>query len=185
MEAKIYEIVCNETGEKYIGSTAKNNIKRRLNEHKHTSNGCVSKRIIDRGNYSMKVIETITVETRDEILWRERFHIENNICINKRLPIHSEEEIKNSIKEYKLKFREEHHEEILKQEKEYRDTHKEEIKIKNDNAKESKAKWYTERKEAIAEKNALVIKCECGKDYTHSNKARHLKTKSHLDFFPM
>ena len=39
--------------------------------------------IIDRGNYSYSLIETVECEDRKQLEAQERFYIENNECINK------------------------------------------------------------------------------------------------------
>ena len=57
----IYEIVCNITGERYIGST-KQPLKYRLNQHKRTDDPsrkhyCSSKQIILRGDYQANILE--------------------------------------------------------------------------------------------------------------------------------
>ncbi len=53
----IYEIVCNETGERYIGSCI--DLKRRVSQHIQQYHCYSSKSIIDRGNYTTKILETI------------------------------------------------------------------------------------------------------------------------------
>ena len=54
----IYQISCNITSEKYIGSTK--DMKRfihRKSEHKCILNSCSSKQIINRGNYEITILE--------------------------------------------------------------------------------------------------------------------------------
>jgi hypothetical protein len=55
--------------------------------------------------------------------------------------------------------------------KEYQDIHKEEIrKKKKDYRDNHKDELYR------------VFLCECGINYTHKHKSRHIKTKRHQDF---
>ena len=54
----IYEIVCNITGERYIGST-KQELKKRIEKHKDVKqkHPCSSKQIIQRGDFVSRVLE--------------------------------------------------------------------------------------------------------------------------------
>jgi len=56
----IYEIVCNETGERYIGSTIQT-LKERIKNHKTDVKRecCSSKQIIERGNFNANVLEYV------------------------------------------------------------------------------------------------------------------------------
>jgi len=54
---KVYEIVCNQTGERYIGSTQLRMCLRKA-LHKMKTNGCRSKQIIERGDYVINVLQT-------------------------------------------------------------------------------------------------------------------------------
>ena len=114
MKGIIYKIECNETGEVYYGSTTQS-LNRRMILHKSKckcwkeTNGrdyVTSFQIIERGNYSYSLIETVECEDRRQLEARERFYIENNECVNKIVVGRT-------------------HQESLKA---YRDTHKEEIK---------------------------------------------------------
>jgi len=69
MEKKgiIYEIVCNETGERYIGSTT-SNLSTRIAHHKIIKkNMCCSKQIINRNNYCYNILETIIINNTKEL----------------------------------------------------------------------------------------------------------------------
>lgn len=81
----IYEIVCNQTGERYIGSTMKN-LKNRILGHKNKCNRCMSKPIIDRGDFVCNILETTMVNTKNELRIIERNYFENLDCVNKRKP---------------------------------------------------------------------------------------------------
>lgn len=91
MKGIIYKIVCNETQEVYYGSTTKQSLNRRITEHKSAfkrwkdgrTNYITSFQIINRGNYSYTLIETVECEDKRQLEARERFYIENNECVNK------------------------------------------------------------------------------------------------------
>jgi group I intron endonuclease len=95
---KIYRIVCNITGEVYIGSTDRLDLDRRLAEHvSHSDREVISKQIIERGNYHIELIEEVICKTKEDLLWRERYWMEKTDCINVRRPIITKEEHKELI----------------------------------------------------------------------------------------
>jgi len=106
MIGNIYAIVCRITGEMYIGSTSKH-VEYRLEQHKSSNNKCMSKQIIDRNNYDLKVLETLTANNKTEILlrerhWLEQSRIEGGTVVNKSNPIRTEEELKTYTKDKRI-----------------------------------------------------------------------------------
>lgn len=49
-------------------------------------------------------------------------------------------------------------------------------------SQEYKAEYWQENKEQLKEKQKVTTDCECGITYTHSNKARHCKSKKHIRY---
>jgi len=86
---KIYRIICEETGRQYIGSTCSTLVKR-LSGHKR-SKRCACKDFI---NPKIILIEDYPCERKEQLLMRERYHMENMDCINIRRSIISKEERK-------------------------------------------------------------------------------------------
>lgn len=88
-KSKIYRIVCNITGENYIGATTES-LSRRLTGHvasaKRDGSHCRSKQIIDRGNYQILLLEDYPCERKEQLSARERFFIESMDCINQNIP---------------------------------------------------------------------------------------------------
>ena len=77
---KVYEIVCNQTNERYIGSTSLRMCLRKA-LHKTKNNGCRSRQIIDRGDYVINVLQTdIPKETLRQIEqeWMEKLESIND-----------------------------------------------------------------------------------------------------------
>ena len=102
----IYEIVCNETGERYIGSTFHPTIAKRVAKHKadmlYRKDGmkCKAHQIIVRNNYIYGLLEQVEVETRDKLRMCERVWFDKLPNINQNRPFVSKEEEKalhNSI----------------------------------------------------------------------------------------
>jgi len=104
---KIYRIVCNITGEVYIGSCENQTLGHRLSRHERQLD-CASKQIIERGNYRIELIEEIICKTKEDLLWRERYWFEKTDCVNVRRPIVTKEEEKQTEREYE-RTRNEYH----------------------------------------------------------------------------
>ncbi len=65
----IYEIVCNVTGERYIGSTFYP-IEKRIGEHKNDAKRnrpISSKHIINRNDYTYSILENVHTDSKDEL----------------------------------------------------------------------------------------------------------------------
>jgi hypothetical protein len=94
-KSKIYKIVCNETGETYYGSTTRL-LCQRMATHRHSLKSknyiCASFTILERGNYICVLCEEYPCDNKEQLFMRERFWIENNECVNKRVPIKNDEE---------------------------------------------------------------------------------------------
>jgi hypothetical protein len=111
---KIYKIVCNATGKQYIGSTTKT-LDERLKRHwigylrfiqKKWFVCCSSLEILKGGDFCIHLIEECSCKTKNELLARERFYIENTECVNKNLPLRTKDEAKNYNKIYYEKNKE-------------------------------------------------------------------------------
>jgi predicted GIY-YIG superfamily endonuclease len=68
----------------YYGSTK--DIKERICQHKCPSNSCTSKKIIERGNYEIAILETYENIDEYDLVERERWYIENKPCVNQVVP---------------------------------------------------------------------------------------------------
>lgn len=162
----IYKLHCNITNEDYYGSTKWYN--NRISSHKCSTEKqmskrqCMSRQIIDRGNYTFSIMEEGV--SSDDLKIRENFYFENYPCINKNPPYKSKEQLKEDRRLYSKQ-----HPEIKAK---YRDEHKKELVEKQMNR-------YLANKDEINEKRRQVIVCECGMETRTGHKARHEKTKSH------
>lgn len=191
-KAKIYKIECNVTNDVYYGSTT-SSLSERMRKHKDRRN-CSSINIIDRGNYSVKVIEEYPCNSKHELETRERWYIENNVCINKHIPTRTRQEwcednkvyIAQKAKEYnennkvelvakKKKYYEKNKDEIAQKTKEYREANKVEI---NEYSKQ----YRENNKDILKAKQNEKLTCDCGGKYTRSNYLTHCRTKKHQDY---
>ena len=174
-KAKIYKIVDNTNNNIYIGSTCKS-LNTRLSEHKSDYkrflkgiyNNVTSFDILKNNDYQIELLEDCNIKTKQELIARERYDIENNECTNKGIP-------GRTRKEYYIDNRDK----IIEKTKEYYNENKEKIKQKFKvyrEANKDKNKTYRE-----ANKNKLQQKfdCQCGGQYTFANKSVHQKSQKH------
>lgn len=168
----IYRLSCNITGEDYYGSTT--NYKRRICLHKtntekqNSKRKCKSRQIIDRGDYTFSIVEECNFNTKKELLIRERYYIDNYPCINIGVPYKTLEEKTQSKKEYGQSDK------MLKYKKEYYINNRE-LLI------EKQRERHNNNKTIVNQKKGEKITCECGVIFTRGHRARHLKSKWHLE----
>ena len=115
--SKIYKLIDNTNNNVYIGSCC-SSLKTRLSKHKFSYIICIfnniksfeiiknkdyikSFEIIKNGNYKIELLEDCEIKTKDELLAKERYYIENNDCLNKCIPVRTEKEYKQYQKEYR------------------------------------------------------------------------------------
>ena len=168
---KIEPIVDHDEGDIYIGSTTKQYLSQRMDNHRNDYKRWKNKKftkvrvfeIFDK--YTIEqcqivLIETVNAESKDELLAREKHYIKSVKCINKNIPCQTKKEYYENNKE-EIKFKQ----------KEYRENHKEEINLK--------AKKY---REVNLEKNYAKNVCLCGGSYTHAHQSDHFKSIKHQEY---
>jgi len=142
----IRPVVMCERHECYIGSTNKRLILRfwghRL--YNSTARPASSKQLFER--YGEDRLEIIQLEEcgEDDRFIRERWWIENTLCVNKCVPFRTDEERKDVCKMNQKRFAEKHREELKEIRKIYREDNKEHIA-------ETKRIWKQNNKKRIAE----------------------------------
>ena len=158
----IYKIECNLTNDVYYGSTTLS-LSQRIGMHKSKGN-CRAINIIDRGNYTCKIIEEYPCNNSKELEARESYYIRNNECINKQIPGRTHQEWCEDNKVH-----------IAQQNKERYQANKVHIV--------QKVKEYQEANKAyLKEYCSTKIQCECGCVLRRGSLARHSRTKKHLDY---
>ena len=170
--AKIYKLVCNITGDTYYGSTIKS-LKHRLSEHKSNYkrylNGkyryTTSFKIIENGDYRIKLVEDYRCMNRKQLESIERVYIEGYPCINKCV-------VGRTRKEINKAYRENNKDKIKEYGKEYYENNKDYYK-----------EYYQDNKNKITEFKNEKFECECGGKYTYSNKLQHFKTNKHIKYY--
>jgi len=163
----IYEIVCNITGERYIGSTIQT-IKERLKGHRSSRGKISSKPIIQRNNYQANILETFYTRFELAKLLKEQYYLDNNTNINKLRAIDLYQKfLKILVDKYEKDRR--------KDEKRINYL----IKFRNDN------RLITREKQKEERQNKKSIKCRCGGSSKIDNKSHHLKSKRHIIYSVM
>ena len=184
-KGKIYCITCNISNKKYYGSTCSSLMKRKDNHIQHYKyylkgkiNFVTSFDIIKNNNFKIELIEEVNCLSKNELLIREKFFIENNDCVNKYVPLQTDHE-------YYIKNKEKHN----KRGKEYYENNKNHLK-------EKMKEWIeknkdTEHYKEIKKLNKLkqkelhgTITCSCGsilKNFTWDIK-RHEKSLKHISY---
>ena len=208
MKSYIYKIYDNTNGNIYYGSTVQK-LSMRMSGHranykqfmeKGCGTSCRSFDILKNGDYSYNLVEEVECDSKLILHQRERYYIENNDCVNKRIPSRTSQEYyqdnKDKIKEYREANKEknkEYHKEYRESNKEYHkeyyQANKEKIKDKMKEyhqANKEKIKEYSKQyneanKEQIKEYQKAKIECECGCEIRKDNMNRHKKSKKHLD----
>ena len=113
---KIYKLICHRSGLVYIGSTCEPTLAKRLASHvadykqysKGTKNFITSFKVLENGVYEIILIENFSCDNKDELHKRERFFIEERICVNKNLPCRTREEILEYMHEYTHEYNNKH-----------------------------------------------------------------------------
>ena len=166
-KGKIYKIYCNITGETYYGSTV-NTLAKRMGTHrdeaKETSKTCTSKSIMSRGDYDYSLVENYNCNNKQELHARERYWIENNECVNKKIPGRTPKEWYEANKD-----------KISEEKKVFYEANKDKIS-------EQKKVFYETNKDKIKERSSEKIVCECGCELRRDSLTGHRKSKFHQDF---
>ena len=204
-QGKIYMITTNKIYEVYIGSTIQT-LEERLSSHKSDykrwlkgeERYCTSFEILQYDDCEILLVEDYPCETEKELRLKEGEYICEMDCVNKVIPGRSRKEY---CKEYYQKNKEYHKEYYKEYYKEYKQRQevKEKLKIyskeyyqKNkekkkqytiDNKEKLKAyhKEYFSNPEVIEKRNQKII-CICSGTYSKKNKAKHYKTRKHIQY---
>ena len=169
-KGKIYKITSPNTDDVYYGSTILS-----LNQRFWTHKSCNSKIIIEAGDAKIELVEKYPCESKQELLWRERYYIENFDCINKMKPIQTKEEKRENDREYYKKNKEYQKE----YKKEYYEKNKERVNLYNSKNREKRRLYSIEYNKIKL--SCRVCKCEMGKNAF----SRHKKSKKHLENIKM
>jgi len=95
-KGKIYKIVNDDMPDKvYYGSCVQKYLSNRLTVHKSTLNKkypCSSKILYEKGKPRIELVENFPCNSKKELEERERYYIENNECVNIKIPGRTQKE---------------------------------------------------------------------------------------------
>lgn len=177
---KIYTIRSHQTDQIYIGSTC-SPLSKRLYQHKLDYQRYINGKFPYITSFDILQFEDAYIELLEECPCENKMILHKregelirggNNCVNKYIAGRTQKD-----------WFEENKDKIKIQKKIYQDLNKDKIKKYQKN-------WYTDNKDEIREQRNEYKKeyrkqkktCECGSIFGINDKARHLKTKKHLDF---
>ena len=194
----IYKLTILNSDLFYIGSTS--NINRRILQHKYNLlldnqqlkayHYKLYKSIRENGGWDnclVEVIETIECDNCKEAKIKEQQYIDTLSSNLNSIKSHTTITKKERDKQYYDNTKDTKRKEYLNENKERIKEYNHEKHINNQEKNLQIAKQYREKyPERIKENNKKQtgmppILCECGKYYTYKHKARHLKSKYHID----
>jgi len=114
--------------------------------------------------------------TKEQCFEREKWWIQNNPCVNKAIPLITQEEINERRREKHHIYREANPLPLPKTIEEKKAKKKEYMDIHKDDKKEYDKEYREKNKEKLTEK----IVCECGGQYILKHRAVHCKTQRHI-----
>lgn len=190
-KGKIYKIVCNVTGNCYVGSTTKERLCDRLSQHRSNYNKYLKGKhhyvsvyeVLKQNNYTILLLENYPCSSKDELYAKEYEHIKNTNCVNMKAPKRTKaqyyqdniDKMREKNKNYILKNKQK----TLDYAKKYREGNKDKIK-------ETQKTYYENNKDKIqrkkAEWNTTEVTCECGITMKQCSIVAHKKTKKHLNY---
>jgi hypothetical protein len=156
-------------------------------------------------NCEIILLESVNVNSKDELLARESYWIKLLDCVNKVIPNRTRQEYYNDNKEKlveknkqyyednkekllenKKQYYEDNKEKLLENKKQYYEDHKENKKQyyedHKDNILEKRKQHYEKNKQDIAEQRKQTYICiACNTTITLSGKSQHEKTKKHTN----
>jgi len=148
----------------YYGSTG--DFKNRMTGHKNQGNTCSSKQITERGNYEYTILETYENIDEYDLVERERWYIENKVCVNQVVPHRTKAEYYQDNKEKIAKHSKEH----------YQDNKEKVTKHNKEYYQDNKEKFAKHNKEYYQNKNKQKVRCpHCDKEMNKFSLIKHIK----------
>ena len=203
---KVYAIICNKTGRRYVGSTCEPTLARRLAEHvqhfKKAKKYITSFDIIKDGDYYIVLLEACPCNSRDELRMCEQKHIDLCDCVNKHKAFQSKEELAEYNKQYLKQYYEQNRNKIVDKHKQYYEQNRDKLidkqkqyteqncekvseyqtqyREQNRDKRIEQSKQYREknRDEINAKRRERVCCPTCQKEMSKGNIARHIATHS-------
>jgi hypothetical protein len=175
--SKIYKLVSIDSDDIYIGSTIQplsTRLSRHESDYKLYLNGkhryITSFKILETNNYDIVLIEEFPCKSKQDLHERERYHIENNNCVNKNIPSRTAKEYYQQNKDKKSEYYQQNKDKILDYQSEYRQQNKDKI-----------TEYRQQNKDKIKEYQKEKIECNiCGCKISRNCLSKHKRTNKCL-----
>ena len=145
----------------YVGSTV-SPLSERMGRHRHPSNRCTSKQILDIGDAYIELIELCPCTSKEELERREGHFQRSMDCVNVniagRTGAEYREDNKESITTYAKQYREDNQEYISAQRKQYYEDNKEAIATRGEQYKKDNKEAIASQKKQYYEDNKEKLK---------------------------
>ena len=170
----------------YIGSTTKKLLSQRMATHRQNyknwkldkTGKCMSFDLFDKygvENCKITLLENVNANSKDELHSREAFYIRTTSCVNKFIPLRTDEE-----------WREDNKETLKEKRKEYNENNKDHIAELQHNWRINNMEYvksqYNETKDKTNAIKREKVNCLCGSVFSYGDKSKHLKTLKHLKY---
>jgi hypothetical protein len=86
--------------------------------------------LIETGQYEITLLELCPCGSKDELRARERFHIENTVCVNKNIPNRTHKEFRTLYPQNQTEYRKENREKIKERMNTYNQKNRDKINEK-------------------------------------------------------
>ena len=96
---KIYKIVNDTLNLTYYGSTCQKYLHSRFYKHKKQDQQYSSYKLFEEGEAKIFLVELFPCESKLELEKRERYYIENNECVNMKIPTRTSKEWREANKD--------------------------------------------------------------------------------------
>ena len=202
MLGRVYKIVDSQSDDVYVGSTFRE-LSVRFGKHTAGSPTAIGKLMKEHGRsrYSIILIREYQVADKYQLHAYEQLWINKTKCINKQSAFCIERlyicASKDKANKRSAKYRFANKDKVNAGNRRHNEANKNKIKerreAKRDDIIQKKREYNKVNKDKINQKNREYrevnkkklnqkFDCECGGKYTWGSKARHMKTKKHLDF---
>ncbi len=193
---KIYKLVSNQTNEVYYGSTCQELCERMAGHRRHYmqyQNGKMNYisafEILKYDDCKIVWVEDYPCDNKPQLFARETEYIKSNECVNKRVPYRNDEEKKESLTAKRKRYWNKHKDEIIEKQKVYYRNNIDRKKDYDKNYNEAnrakklkQSKEYREKnKDIVRAKQTEKIMCDCGLQYSRSNRSVHMKSNKHIE----
>ena len=206
---KIYQLVCNDTGLVYIGSTTQSLAKRKgqhVHDYKKYKRGDKCSKlsafaVLEHGNFDIYLIENCACNSKEELLKREGEWIRKTDCVNRRIEGRTPREYYQDNRELVLAKQKDYYQDnrelVLAKQKDYYQENRQRIQ---DYYQENRQRiqdyhqdYYQENRQRIRDKQKDYYQenrerinqkftCSCGSVINKRCKWSHLKSKKHQTF---